>query len=356
MRIKFVSKTPVERMAPLWQRFVTAELEGLFTFDPDDPDYTHLAVYEDLPPLPGERKVNRVETLRCAKDRALLFVTEPSSIRRDGLHYLAQFGTVVTSRRFSAAEAAFLARHGTEVDGVPALATFYGRDMDGDDHLSLADLPPALPDKTRTLSTVTSTKAMRHTVHAQRLAFVRDMKARLGDTLSLFGRGIDEVRDKREAMEDFRYHIAIENHIQPGHFTEKLTDSFIAGCLPFYFGDPLARYRFSDAFIPINIFDPDGAERIIRNALEADEWSRRRDAIAHARDNALRFANPLWRAADWARGTDIATSEKQAPQRRLYGRHAYRRAHPWLALRDAAHSARMGRSILSDPLQGYAAE
>ena len=338
-------------MEALWSRHLTNDhMRETFTFDPDARDYDALAVYEDLPPLDGDRKILRREPLACPRSHTLLFVTEPSSIRLDGLHYLAQFGRVVTSRPFSEAERAFLMERGTTVDPEPCLVPFYGRDMDGDAHLSLADIAAEAPEKTEILSTVTSTKAMDHTVHARRQAFVQEMKARLGDTLTLFGRGIRDIRDKREGMVPFRYHIAIENHYQSGHYTEKLTDCFLARCLPFYFGDPDYAERFPrDAVIPIDIFDADRSEHIIREAISTDQYAARREALEEARSLALLRADPLLRTLQWAKGLPSVAASGEV----ILGRHAFRRAHPVLAARDALYSARMRRSPLADPLQGY---
>jgi len=79
---------------------ISEQNRNLFTFDPDDREYDFLVVYEDLPPNIGERKIHRSEKLACPKSHSLLIMTEPSSIRIDGLNYLSQFGEIWTSRAF----------------------------------------------------------------------------------------------------------------------------------------------------------------------------------------------------------------------------------------------------------------
>ena len=76
--------------------------ECAFTFDPDARDYDWLVVYDDLPPVAGERFSDRVEVLACPPGNTLLITTEPSSIKTYGSAYTAQFGHVLTSQ-----EAAF---------------------------------------------------------------------------------------------------------------------------------------------------------------------------------------------------------------------------------------------------------
>ncbi|MGB6229302.1 MAG: glycosyltransferase family 10 [Litorimonas sp.] len=351
MRIKFVSKTPRERLEPLWRAILPDEGIGgaEFTFDPDARDYDFLAVYEDFPPRPGERRILHTEPLSCPRSHTLLITTEPSSIRLDGLRYLAQFGHVCTSRSFTPVERRFLDKAGTVlVDVTPPLRWFYGRDMEGDAHWPLHRIE-ASPDKSDDLSTVTSNKAMSHTVHAARLAFVKAVKAELCDGLALYGRGFDPIDDKAEAMARYRYHLAIENHVQPGHHTEKLTDCFLAECLPFYFGDPdYTRVYPEDAAIPIDIFDLPGSLRTIRQAIDTNQFSERLGALREAKAIALNRSNPLRFAARIATNAVVSGSKGDAV---IYGRHAFRRAHPLSATLDALHAALQRRSSLASPLQ-----
>jgi hypothetical protein len=357
VKIKFVSKTSLDRLEPLWQSFLPRDgfLKSKFTFDPDARDYDYLAVYEDLPPRAGERKILRVENLSCPADKTIIFVTEPSSIRLDGLHYLAQFGRVVTSRPFTPRQRDFLAAKHTQIDEIPCLVPFYGRDMEGHAHLHIDDIESETETKSLDISTVTSTKAMSHTVHAQRIAFVKEMKSRLGDTLDLFGRGIHAVDRKADAMRPYRYHIAIENHCQAGHFTEKLTDCFLARSLPFYFGDPEYAQRFpKGAVIPIDIFNAEKSEAIIRDAIASQAYEARREALEIARHLALQASNPLLRAFHWAEQDSRQDQQlRKLPQNKIYGRHAFRRRHPAHAVIDAIGAAKTRRSPLADPLQGY---
>ena len=354
MKIKLLSKTPVERIAPLWQALMPAGgIDGAkFTFDPDDRDYDFLAVHEDLPPLPGERKIMRSEPLACPREHTLLIVPEPASIRINGPRYLRQFGAVWTTARYPDRNGAYRpGRHVYEVS-TPPLRWFYGRDKEGDDHWPLGRIA-ASPEKTAELSTVCSTKAMGHTVHAKRLDFTRALKARLGDDLALFGRGFAEVGDKAEAMAPYRYHLAVENHIQSGHFTEKLTDCFLAECLPFYFGDPdYARHFPADAVVPIDIFDLDGAEATIRQAIAGDLYAQRRQAVLRAKAVTLREFNTLRAVARIARNL-LQEPAQQQPGAVIHGRHAFRREHPVAAALDAAQTALLRRSAMADPLQGY---
>lgn len=343
IRVKFVSKTAPESIETLWRPLLPPGSDRIgrcqFTFDPDARDYDCLIVYEDLPPRSGERKINRRETLACARHNTLLITTEPSSIRIDGPHYLQQFGHVWTNKHPS------LVGHRNQIRQTPPLRFFYGRNLVGG-----TQSPPPLdvPPKSKSLSAMSSTKAMAHTVHAKRLEFMMTIQERMPE-LDLFGRGIKPVDDKANAMADYRYHIAVENHIEPGHFTEKLTDCFVAGCLPFYFGDPNYAAVFpKDSVVPIDIFDLDGTVALIREMVADNAYEARQAALYEARQTTLETFNTLRAVAgkieaiyrpDAARGGVI------------YGRHAFRRAHPIKALNDAIFVHRARRSPYASPLQ-----
>lgn len=223
--------------------------------------------------------------------------------------------------------------------------------MAGGAHL---DIPETVPEKRKDLSAMSSTKAMAHTVHAQRLAFMLALKERLSDDLHLSGRGIAPVDDKAEAMADYRYHVAVENHVEPAHFTEKLTDCFVAGCLPFYFGDPTYDATFpKDAVIPIDIFDLDGAVSIIRHAIQTDQFAKRQTALAEARKITLEQFNTLRAVA--AKVEDLY-DPNAARGGALCGRHAFRKAHPLKAISDAFFRAKSRKSPQAASIQALITE
>ena len=346
IRIKFVSKTPPDQIDALWRPLLPTGSSRIglceFIFEADARDYDALVVYEDLPPNPSETKILRSETLACARANTLLLTTEPSSIRIDGPSYLRQFGHVWTAKHPS------LVRHPHQIRATPPLRFFYGRDLDGGAHASLNDV---LPAKSKTLSGMSSTKAMAHTVHAKRLEFMRALKDQFGDRFDLFGRGIRPVSDKADAMDAYRYHVAIENHVEPGHFTEKLTDCFLAGCLPFYFGDPAYTNVFPEsAVIPIDIYDFEGAVETIEAAIGNDEFSKRQSALLEARQITLARFNTLRAVAEKMEQLFEPEALRGGV---IHGRHAFRKHHPVKGIYDAVFSRLAKRSGFAAPLQGF---
>ena len=350
MRVKFLAKTSPEQDPELWTSLFpngNTTINGKdFIFDIEARDYDWLVVYQGLPPLKGEKKINRIEPLACARDNTILITTEPSSIRLDGPNFMSQFGYVLTNK------VPELVRHNRQIRQTPPLRWFYGRPMgDGSGQfISFDDLRAQTPlPKTKDISTVCSTKQMTHTVHSKRYEFVMALLERMPE-LDIFGRGIKPIDEKSEAMKDYRYHIAIENHIEAGHWTEKLADSFLAYCLPFYFGDPDYASVFpKEAVIPINIYDLDAAERIIRDAIEQNTYEKRLPDITKARDIILKDYNVVTSIERFI----SAQATQPAPQTPnfIYGRHIFRKKFPLKSVSDAIFRMKMRKHPKAAPLQ-----
>ena len=254
-----------------------------FIFDPQERHYDWLVVYDDLPPREDERFSLREENLACPQQHTILVTTEPSSIKVYGNAYTAQFGSVLTSQE------AWALKHPARIYSQPALHWFYGV---GKHHQISYDtmLNTQAMQKTRTLSTVCSNKKQKHTLHNKRYYFVQELQQRL--QLDVFGHGVRDMDDKAEALDPYRYHIAIENHVGLHHWTEKLSDAFLGFTLPFYFGCPNAADYFPEqSFIPIDINDVDEACSIISTAIENDEYNKRLPFIIEARKRVLEQYN-----------------------------------------------------------------
>lgn len=65
-----------------------------------------------------------------------------------------------------------------------------------------------------------------------------------------------EISDKLEVMRHYRFSICYENSIELGNLTEKIFDSFCAGCVPVYWGDPnVEQWIPKDCFVDRRDFD-----------------------------------------------------------------------------------------------------
>jgi len=253
-----------------------------FFFDPDEQNYDWLIVYDDLPQKSGERRSTRVETLNCPRNNTILVTVEPSNIKSYGRAYTKQFGHILTS------QPEWALPHKSRIYSQPALYWFYGADTYRSyDHME--NHPPI--NKTRSISTVCSNKQQKHTVHNQRYEFTHALKEQLPE-LDIFGRGIQPIEDKSEALDAYKYHIVIENFIGEHHWTEKLADAFLGATLPFYYGCPNAADYFPpESFIPIDINNVDEAAGTIRKAIQNNEYEKRLPHILEARRRVMEEHN-----------------------------------------------------------------
>ena len=351
LRVKFMARMSEDEDPALFLSLLpdrNSHYDGVeFLFNPDARDYDFLVVYEDLTFRAGEKKSRRVEPLSCARENTLLITQEPRSIKVYGPKFLQQYGHVISR------QPPHVLRHPNQIFENPPLRWFYGRPLGkGDtryiDYDSFISTPPIR--KSRDLSTVCSNKQMAATLHKQRYDFTMALKERLGDGLDLFGRGIRPINDKAEAMDDFRYHIAIENYVEPGYWTEKVADCFLAYCVPFYFGaDDIGNIFPEGSFIPIDIFDIDGAETIIRNEIKSESYEKRLPALIEARSRVLRDYNLMTFIARKAKSLyqPITTpSNPDSPHKNvILGRHAFRARHPIKASLDILHRIRVNRRL-----------
>lgn len=303
-----------------------------YSFDPEDSDYDWLVVYDDLPAKHGEARKYRHEKLACPASHTLLTTSEPSSIKHFGNTYVRQFGCVITSQE------AWALPHPDRIHSQAGLHWFYGV---GSQHIIPFDDMIAHPplDKAHDLSMVFSPKRMRHTLHHQRFNFMRNLM-RLMPEMHVYGRGARPLDDKAKALDAYRYSVAIENYIGPHHWTEKLSDAFLGLTLPFYAGcTNAADYFPAESFIPIDIKDPAGAARIIRQAILDKEYEKRLPAIMEARRRVLfehNFFAVISREIEKRHHAETQTGDHGV----IYSRHALRKKSVSHGLRDVYGKAR----------------
>ena len=239
-----------------------------FTSEASCRDYDWLVCYDELP---------AAENLACSQTRTILATCEPMSIKCYSRAYAAQFGHLLTNRP----------------EGNPPHVHYHlGRGYYKwfcDKTIDVAKRP--VGPKTKTISAVCSSKQMKHTSHHARFKLISGLAQSIPD-FDWYGRGVRSFGRKFEVMDPYRYHVAVENHIAPHHWTEKLSDAFLCECLPFYAGDPAISECFpSESLIPIPIDDPHAASRIIAEAIAADEYTKRREAILEAKRRIIEKYN-----------------------------------------------------------------
>lgn len=237
--------------------------------DRDEREYDWLVIYSDFIEK-NTRFMPASETLGCHPDNTLLVTHEPSSIKRYNSAFVNQFNWVLSCH-----DSAYL-KHPNLIPSHPASSWFWDASLE-----ELLSMP--LPKKQEMLSTVCSDKSMDHTLHKDRLEFTRRLAREIPE-MTVYGKIGKPLADKRAALEPFRLHLAIENHVGQNHWTEKLADAFLGYCLPLYCGCTNIFDFFPEgSIIPLDIFKfGESAERI-RKAISDNEYEQCLPLVREAR-------------------------------------------------------------------------
>lgn len=280
--------------------------EYIFTGDTSCKDYDWLVVYDEFPRRKDYEEIkNGKFRIACPRERTILVTGEPTSVKFYNSVYTHQFGHLLTNRPYEAE------KHPHYHFGSGYYLWYVGRD-----YPQIRAFTP--PEKTKTISAVYSTKNMRHTLHHARNVLLDYLMEHVNG-LDRFGKGVRPIKSKFEALDAYKYHIAVENHIGAGHWSEKIADAILCECLPFYAGDPtLAEVLPKDSFIPIPINDPVRAAEIINAAIAANEYEKRLPAIREARRLLQEKYNFRDQVIELIESDDSARSAKFDPSKKEF--------------------------------------
>ena len=241
-----------------------------FTSDPSCKDYDWLCIYDEILNNWPELKRGRIR-VECPRNRTMLITQEPTSVKFYNGMYVKQFASLLTNRPKEAE------KHTGYVEGEGYMVWFTGRSF-------MAEKQRAVSEKSKVISAIYSSKKMRHTAHCSRFSLLTELKKNIPE-FDWFGKGVNPIATNSDALYNYKYTIAAENHIASGHWSEKLSDAIVAGCLPFYAGDPeIEKLLPERSIIRIPIDNPSEAYNIIRKSIEDGEWEKRKDAIMKARE------------------------------------------------------------------------
>jgi hypothetical protein len=285
--VKFAARMPLETARQRFMRHFPGNIpvwgRCRFVFDIDCKEYDWFVVYHDLY---RQKNAPTIEQLQCPREKTILITTEPSTITVYGTDYLRQFGTVVTSQE------PWAISHPNSVFHQPGLMWYYGCNLDTGAIRSYDEIKAAvIPEKSRLISTVCSSRKGRLTLHRKRYDFIQLLQERIPE-LDRFGHGVNPIADKAEMLDSYKYHITVENHVYPHHITEKLPDAFLGFTLPFYHGCNNAKEYFpADSFIHIDIDQLEKTVDIIQSTIANNEYKDRLPYIIEARNRVLEDNN-----------------------------------------------------------------
>ena len=91
----------------------------------------------------------------------------------------------------------------------------------------------------------------------------------------------------------YKYHIVLENTVQPDYWSEKLADSFLGFSLPIYHGCPnINDYFNKDSLFLIDIDDINATVKLLQYLIDNDEiFEKRKQMINISRESILNKYN-----------------------------------------------------------------
>lgn len=273
---------PVDYFLRLFPQYSPSWGNCKFVFDVDCDEYDWLVVYHDIPALNGSLGE---EKLKCSRDKTILVTLEPVTITVYGRDYLRQFGHILTFQEPWAVH-----HHPGAIYHHPGLLWFYG--VSSTSKMTYEQIAQKTSfNKENVISTVCSQRTGGTTLHSARVEFTRKLKEELPE-LEVFGHGVRPMDDKAEALDSYKYHIAVENHVALHHLTEKLPDAFLGCTLPFYHGAPNASDYFpKESFVSVDISNYKKTKEIIQSTIANNEYEDRLPYILQARKIVLEEQN-----------------------------------------------------------------
>jgi len=288
IRIKFLTRGFSENKYQVWLRQFpkSTPIWGNchFIFDESCEEYDWLIVYDDLPPAKSERFSKRKEKLRCNPRNTLLVTSEPSTIKVYGSKYVNQFEYVLTTQE------PWAIKHKNAIYSQCGYRWFYG--IGSDRIKNFDEISTNIPNlKSKTVSTVCSAKKQKNTVHNQRYEFTQELKKNISE-LDIYGHGVEPIDDKSEAIDQYKYHVVIENVSTKDHWSEKLADAFLGHAIPFYYGcTNVFDYFPENSIVLIDPYDEELSIEIIKKTIESNFYEEHVEEIETARDLILNTYN-----------------------------------------------------------------
>jgi hypothetical protein len=100
--------------------------------------------------------------------------------------------------------------------------------------------PILLPSKNKLISFVTSNYDTLPG-HKNRLKILNKVK----HFVDVYGKGINEIKNKDQGLVDYYYSIAVENDDTNSYFSEKIVDCFLTSTIPIYWGSDCVFQKFN---------------------------------------------------------------------------------------------------------------
>lgn len=261
----------------------------------DDPDFV----------VVRGKGIRETRTFHVAPENTLLLTSEPYSVLSYPKGYCKQFGVVCSCQENLRLP---------NVIYTPAMLPWFvgvAREKEVRVTAKYEDIAEAKPEKTKLISVITSNKAFTQG-HIDRLRFVEKLKERYGEMVEVFGAGFRPFEDKWDVLAPYKYHIAIENSASKYYWTEKISDCYLAGTYPIYYGCPnIFDYFPSNALSVIDIKNFEQAAETIDQVLAADTYAMRQGELQQCKNMVLKPYNMFEYVAKICSRLDASTPKKE---------------------------------------------
>ena len=247
----------------------------VFVIDRDVKECDYWIVYEGL---------THTQRALCPPENTLLITGEPPSVKTYNSKFIRQFFTVLTCHQDISHPHIIYKQQGLpwHIGKIYKNSNIGGFRRNYDELKSIRSF-----DKHRLLSVISSNKDWTEG-HRNRLDFVRKLTDYFGKDIDVFGKGIRDIEDKWDAIADYKYHIVLENGSYIDYWTEKLSDTYLAGAFPIYYGCPnLSDYFAPAAYAPIDINNVDAALAIVKSTIAHERYEKAIGDLDQARSLVL---------------------------------------------------------------------
>lgn len=228
-------------------------------------EYDYLVVYDSIN---EKKKIN----CKCT----ILVTGEPESVKNYDPAFLKQFDYVISCQENL--------KHDYLIISQEALPWHIGRVQKN--HVNIAfsknydELKSIVTIKKEKLISVIASNKQITKGHQERVKFIQILKDEFNDTIDVFGRGFNEVGDKWDAIAPYKYHIVLENSSYRNYWTEKLSDCYLAGSFPIYYGcKNLSEYFPEGSFKTIDISDQRNSFKIIWECINGRVFEKNLEKI-----------------------------------------------------------------------------
>jgi hypothetical protein len=235
--------------------------------------------------------LGKTERTICQSGNVILFTGEPPSVKKYSNSFIRQFSTIVTSHKDIKHNNAIFKQQ-----GLPwmAGAKYLSKEnkWDNINFLNYDDFQlNNLPKKEKEISIIVSNKTYTQG-HEQRIKFLNRLMETFSCRIDVFGRGFNEIEDKYDSMAPYRYSVVLENCSVNDYWTEKLSDAYLCGSFPIYYGCPnILDYFPEGSLARIDIYDIEDSIERIKSVVDSDVYEHSHDLLEKSKDLVLNKFN-----------------------------------------------------------------